>query len=90
MTAVTKAVRPPTRTTCTVVDVVTEPTDVPTCVTETETTETETDTPVDPPCTAPSVPVLQGRLTMSAVAFQVVSGGAGELTVLAPLALRVR
>jgi hypothetical protein len=42
------------------------------------------------PDTAQSVPVSQGRLTMSAVAFQVVSGGAGELTVLAPLALRVR
>ncbi len=62
-------------------------------------------TPVPPPvggtqsvtstrtCTernAPSAPVPQGRSTVSAVVFQVASVGAGELNVLAPLALRAR
>jgi hypothetical protein len=39
---------------------------------------------------APSAPVPQGRSTVSAVVFQVASVGAGELNVLAPLALRAR
>jgi hypothetical protein len=43
------------------------------------------------PAGAPSVPVPQGLLTMSAAyAHQVASVGAGELSVLAPLALQAR
>jgi hypothetical protein len=41
-------------------------------------------------CPAPSLPVSQGRSTVSAVVFQVALVGAGEVTVLARLAKRAR
>ena len=40
--------------------------------------------------TVPSVRVPQGRSTMSALVFKVVSVGVGELNVLAPISLRAR
>ena len=53
-------------------------------------TPSVTSTTTCPESNAPSAPVSQGRSTVSAVVFQVASVGAGELNVLAPLALRAR